>query len=57
NSINTLGEYLDANLDNSSDAHMSSLSATFPSGAMFPHPDSTLAKLKMRDYDFATPRQ
>ncbi|POW18677.1 hypothetical protein PSHT_05503 [Puccinia striiformis] len=54
-SIDTPEAYSDANLDDTSDAHMSASSANFPSGAMFPPPDSTLAKSKLRDYVLATP--
>ncbi|KAI7936730.1 hypothetical protein MJO28_015629 [Puccinia striiformis f. sp. tritici] len=46
-SLNTSEAYSNANLDDTSDTHMSASSANFPSGAMFPPPDSTLAKLKM----------
>ncbi|POV97411.1 hypothetical protein PSHT_14604 [Puccinia striiformis] len=55
--IDTPEAYSDANLDDTSDAHMSASSANFPSGAMFPPPDSTLAKSKLRDYVLATPSQ
>ncbi|KAI7936163.1 hypothetical protein MJO29_015466 [Puccinia striiformis f. sp. tritici] len=54
-SIDTPEAYSDANLDDTSDAHMSASSANFPSGAMFPPPDSTLAKSKLRDCVLATP--
>ncbi|KAI7934845.1 hypothetical protein MJO28_016530 [Puccinia striiformis f. sp. tritici] len=54
-SIDAPEAYSDANLDDTSDAHMSASSANFPSSAMFPPPDSTLAKLRLREYDLATP--
>ncbi|KAI9608403.1 hypothetical protein KEM48_003192 [Puccinia striiformis f. sp. tritici PST-130] len=54
-SIDAPEAYSDADLDNTSDAHMSASSENFPLDAMFPPPDSTLAKLKLREYDLATP--
>ncbi|KAI7953983.1 hypothetical protein MJO28_006530 [Puccinia striiformis f. sp. tritici] len=54
-SIDAPEAYSDADLDNTSDAHMSASSENFPLDAMFPPPDSTLAKLKLREYNLATP--